>query len=242
MWNNYKLISRIAYLVSLLAIIISLFGGFYYFIKQNFVLNKIQLIGDFSHVSSADLQYIKQYCSNATLFDLNIEELSTQMQNIPWVESVMIIKQFPDTLNISISNKKPVAKINDQAFITKDGVVFKGHDESLALPHFMLDDMNLTTQALALYKDLFKFTKRYKFLIKDIYITPDGFANINFNPDLSIWLCPPYYESNIELLNKIYTKLVKVYPNINYINMCYKHAVAVKQRSFVIMKPNEEHK
>lgn len=238
MWNNPRLISRIAYLVTMGAIAILIYTGIYYFINRSFVLSQIHISGAYTHMSEQDINYITQYCANSTLFNLDIAYLTTQIKAISWVESIVIAKHFPNSLDIKVTKKVPVAKLSTHEFITASGEIFSDSVESSSvLPMFRLDSLSSSATALSLYHQLNNFTRLHKLSINTIYVSNDGIIGINFTPELSVWICSTDYTARLSLLDKIYNKLVRLKPNLNYINMCYKNAVAVKQQSFVMVKP-----
>ena len=56
---------------------------------------------------------------------LDVRALKTALLELPWVAQVLIEKQWPESLVITIHEKKPVARWNNSAFLTTLGEAFE---------------------------------------------------------------------------------------------------------------------
>ncbi len=71
---------------------------------------------------------------NATLMGLNLEQLRAKVLSDAQVSSAAIVRNFPDTLTVRISERSPVARLMAQAdgkapsmfLVSRDGVAFQG--------------------------------------------------------------------------------------------------------------------
>lgn len=57
-------------------------------------------------------------------FSQDITLVKDQIQTLPWVKEVVARKQWPDRLRIAVIDYEPIARWNDTAFLSKNGVVF----------------------------------------------------------------------------------------------------------------------
>lgn len=71
----------------------------------------------------------------ASLMDLDLQQLRTRLLQDPQVITATLTRQFPSTLEVSITERSPVALVNAQIgqqapqalLVARDGVVFAGH-------------------------------------------------------------------------------------------------------------------
>jgi cell division septal protein FtsQ len=55
-----------------------------------------------------------------------------------------------------------------------------------------------------------------------------GLTKVEFSDGLKITICGSDLNSSLALLNKYWSQLHEIEPNLLYINMCYKDAIAIR--------------
>jgi cell division protein FtsQ len=93
---------------------------------------------------------------NATLLELDLPRLQDKLMESGQVRTVMFAKQFPATLNITVTERTPVARIMGQDaagqrefLVARDGVVFhgEGYDSAMTGSLPWLDGVKLSVKA-----------------------------------------------------------------------------------------------
>jgi hypothetical protein len=68
-----------------------------------------------------------------SLFDLNMEPIEARLMRNPWIKGIVVGKQFPGTLSLTVVERNPVALLTETngrvLYLEKDGTTFE--DQSL---------------------------------------------------------------------------------------------------------------
>ncbi|WP_133130395.1 cell division protein FtsQ/DivIB [Legionella yabuuchiae] len=96
---------------------------------SRFPINTIQISATYQHISRTQLEKILSNYMGSSYFTLPTGELLHQLRALDWTEQVEIDRVWPDTMKITLIEKKPVAIWNNQ-LITAKGE-FLGNDVAL---------------------------------------------------------------------------------------------------------------
>jgi cell division protein FtsQ len=96
----------------------------------------LELNGSFQRVSAEQLRSSLTPHMDASFFTIDLRQLNRSARRIPWVSSVRIRKQWPDTVSVSIEEYRPVAHWNEGELISASGEAFAvpGADDIQGLP------------------------------------------------------------------------------------------------------------
>ncbi len=95
-----------------------------------FPINHVRIVDSATHVDPNTVKTAVLPDVESGFFRLNIKDLQTRLIELPWVDGVAVIREWPDKVTINIDEYKPVARWNKQALITADGTVFSLKGES----------------------------------------------------------------------------------------------------------------
>ena len=84
----------------------------------------LELNGEFQRVSAEQLRATLTPHIDSSFFTVNLRELDAAARRIPWVSSVHIQKNWPDTVGVSIEEYEPVAHWNTGQLISDHGQAF----------------------------------------------------------------------------------------------------------------------
>ena len=87
--------------------------------------NKLSVDRDFAVSSLRDL--ITPYLEQEKLLDVDIQTLSTEISELPWIENVAVVRDFPNVLKIIIKSKNIIA------YKALDGYYYPISDEGVLL-------------------------------------------------------------------------------------------------------------
>lgn len=226
-FDNVKFINRLTYLIFGLAIFIITTSAAIYFVQNLFKINQIIITGNTSHITNEQLSYIAQNKLRGTLFTLDIDSLQREFRRIPWVKSVTVTREFPDIIRVNVKEYEVLARFNDDSLISKDGWIFNGADDSTTLPVFTALPSQVP-QLLADYNKIEPVIGRQKKLnVTQITLKGQGIVRLIFSNSLEVVICDGDVTTSIDLLLRYWDDLYKLNPNLNYVNMCYKNAVAI---------------
>ena len=109
-----------------LLMLLVLAGGITYLTQQSSILpiKTIKLSGSFEYIDQKDVEGILQSYVGEGFFSLDIHEVQKALSDKAWTESVSIRRVWPDRLDITIIEKKPVARWDNGKLISDKAAVF----------------------------------------------------------------------------------------------------------------------
>lgn len=231
--DNVKFINRLAYLIGGLAVFILIFSLIDYGITNWFLVENVIITGEMNHIDSKGLVYLAQDKVQGNLFTLDINEIQEDFFNMPWVKHVNVMREFPNSILVGLSEYSAIARLGDEALIADDGNVFNGVDTDKQLPVFYVAEQN-TSEAIADFKSINKILNHRKVKITELALNGFGITSFTLSAEspvtqLKVVICGVQVESEVRLLDQYWDKLYSINPGLNYINMCYKNAFAINE-------------
>jgi len=162
---RYTGIVVVALLIGLLALVVVNWLGK----EETLPFKRIELLSQLQQQDAEHLQNVASKAVNGGFFSLDLEQFLQQIESLPWVESVSIRKKWPDTIQLSIRERKAVArwmpigtvtkKLDDKVvwdekwdkkqLISDKGVVFEAHLNAQQLAFFSAFDLYVGPKSLA---------------------------------------------------------------------------------------------
>ena len=145
----------------LLASSLMLFLVFWPGISNFATIENISIGNPLKYVHKNNVEQLLQDSLKRGFFELNINNVASKVDAIPWVDSAEVRKVWPDLLYIEITEQVPVAKWEEKALISESGELFspdnlKGLD---ALPKLFGREKDR--------KKIMKFYNQASLLLKD---------------------------------------------------------------------------
>ncbi|MFN7094939.1 MAG: cell division protein FtsQ/DivIB, partial [Burkholderiales bacterium] len=228
--DNVKFVNRLAYLIGGLAVFILLFSWITYIVQNWFRIERITIKGNIQHVTSEQLSYIARNRLKGTFFTLDINNLQEEFRKVPWVKTVTVEREFPDAITVNIVEYQAIGRWGDDGLLSGDGRIFSGADDSTSLPIFLatkpqvaevLQDYTLIQDSLA----------KHKLSLTQLYLSGSGITKLYLSNNLHIIVCGANFAQKWQRLMQYWDKLYQLNPNLSYINMCYKNAMAINSAS-----------
>ncbi|MBP9743220.1 MAG: FtsQ-type POTRA domain-containing protein [Burkholderiales bacterium] len=227
-FDNVKFINRLAYLVGGLAIAILGFSVVNYAINNWFVVENVVITGNIEHIDLKTLTLVAKEKIRDNLFTLDLDDIQNNFQNIPWVKHVTVMRDFPHSLLIGVDEYSAIARWGNEGLIASDGNIFNGNDVSGELPIFYVAPQNVS-EAISDFNMVNAMLAKHNVHLTELNLYGFGITKFVLSNQLNITICGSAVESQIALLNKYWDKLYELNPGLNYVNMCYKNAMAINQ-------------
>lgn len=222
-----KFINRVAYLVGAVAVFVLLFSCILYIIENKFCVEHITVTGNINRVTTDQLLGVARDDLHGTMFTLNIDELQYEFKKIPWVKSVSVSRTFPNSITVNILEYDAVAHYGvDGDFVSPSGQVFLGVINDPALPTFYGPELNVP-DLLKIYNAGAQLFTTQNVRITTLKWVGVGIVKATFSNNLNIVMCGPNFKDKLAILSKIWQQLYTINPGLNYVNMCYKNAIAM---------------
>lgn len=224
--DDTKFIERLSYLIGAFAIFIVCGSILIYILHNWFKIEHITIKGNTRHITNEQLSYIAQNRLHGTVFTLDIKSLQREFLQIPWVQSVVVNREFPDSITVNINEYDAIARWGDEGMLSLNGRIFSGADDSTTLPTFN-GHTGQIPQLINDYNELKPFLKLRNLNLLKLEVTGSGITKIFFSNNLQVVVCSLDITNRINTLNKYWDKLYQLNPDLNYVNMCYKDALAI---------------
>ncbi len=88
-------------------------------------VEEVRVIGELRFINNDDIQVIVSNGINGGYFTVDLNNLRDQLIQQPWIKDVSLRRRWPASLDVFISEQKPVAYWNSDGYINESGEVFK---------------------------------------------------------------------------------------------------------------------
>lgn len=224
--DNTKVVNRLAYLIGAFSVFIVLASIVLHVLQNWFTIDRIKIKGNTTHITHEQLAYIAKNRLRGTFFTLDINSLQREFLQIPWVQSVTVTRDFPDTITVNVNEYDAIARFGDEGLISSSGRIFSGANDSTTLPTFN-GQANQALKFLNDYTALQPLLHSKNISLLRLDITNWGTTRVFFSNELAVIICTLDITAQIDTLAKYWDQLYQINPALNYINMCYKNGVAI---------------
>jgi cell division protein FtsQ len=125
LWNDAALLNRIAALLAFAAlcalsvVVVRRVAAQPAFAIQRVVVTTPLVRADAGHVAA-----VIQQAFRGTFFTIDLPAARDALGRVPWLKSVAIRRQWPATLEVAVAEHQPLARWNESALVSTDGIVF----------------------------------------------------------------------------------------------------------------------
>jgi cell division protein FtsQ len=136
MWDNPRQLNAIALVIAFAATTMLVWGAAAWAVRQPvFAFHTVVIDGPLHRANPAHLEAVLREEVKGTFFTLRLPDARSSLQRVPWVQGVALRRQWPDRLEVAVSEHQPLARWNDAALIDTEGEVFSA-DFDGDLPQF----------------------------------------------------------------------------------------------------------
>ena len=216
----------------LLIILVSLIFGFIY-TSINQPLTSIKIEGDLKRVSTKRVDSIVSEIMNQGFLTINQSKYKDRLENIDWVKSVRINKEWPNKINILLIEDDVVGLWNqklllnssgelynlDQRIVPKELIQFSGPDDRVndVYEKFNIYNNELVTRGI---------------LIEKIELNLRGSWEITIRPSITIKLGGEDTQERFErFLTILDQSLLENFEIISYIDLRYTEGFSIKRKN-----------
>ncbi len=114
-------------------------------------MRHLSVTGEFRQVSEEQVRAAVLPHVGKGFFAVDLDRLRGKLAALPWVKHVEVRKRWPDRLEVSLSEYKPLARWGESQMLSEHGELFPAPDNlTAALPLFVAPDTR-TTDVMAFY-------------------------------------------------------------------------------------------
>jgi len=125
MWDRPRELNLLAWFLILVASSLLAWGTIAWAVRQSvFALRQVIVDGSVVHTNPAHLETVIREELKGTFFTLDLAAARASLQRVPWVKSVSLRRQWPDRLEITVTEHEPLARWNESALVDTEGEEF----------------------------------------------------------------------------------------------------------------------
>ncbi|MCL2760032.1 MAG: FtsQ-type POTRA domain-containing protein [Desulfuromonadales bacterium] len=235
---------RFVVIVSLVAVILYQAYGFIGH-RAFFKVDKINISG-LERLSKDEVQQMASVKQGDDLLKLNISKIGEQLSKNPWIANVKVQRNLPDSVSISIVERKPVAIVSMGYlyYMDSNGDVFKPLQEgdNLDFPVVtglseddFIKDPSGAKETLAGVLELLKDMRQSgsQVLMSDIseihYDKGYGYTMFTLSNGLPIRVGMDDFGNKIQRFCKIYNELQLQLSNLQYVDLDYADRIVINR-------------
>lgn len=197
-----------------------------------FPMTVIQIHGDLMGTQQAEIQERLAFVLDSGFFSVDIRECQSRLMQLPWVESVTIKRQWPNTLFVHIKEYQPLAYWGEQAVLNTFGDIIEDEMvQSIELtddfPHFYGpegSEKTLLNQYISFLTELAPLGLG----IKTLRLTPEMSWQLELDGGLLIHLGRQDLEERLGRFVMSYKSiLTNKISRIAYVDLRYTNGVAI---------------
>lgn len=240
-FDNAKFNNRLAYLINSISVLILIFSGIHYIVKNWFTVNKIVIEGNIKHITPVQLSYIAHNKLHGTFFTLDISGLKSEFLEVPWVRQVSLKRHFPHTIVVTVEEYNVLARIGNDALLAENGYVFDGADDNINLPVFYVEP-DRASLALDKYRQIESVVARHQTSVDKLWLNTPQITKFMTAGNLLVTICDDDLTSKLSVLDQYWDRLYKLNPGLKSINLCYKNALAINPIANPLISDNNKMK
>ncbi|MFC3195430.1 cell division protein FtsQ/DivIB [Marinicella sediminis] len=88
-------------------------------------VTQLEVAAEYKRITPEQLRLMVAKTPERSFFRLNAEQVKSNIESMPWVRYAHVVKQWPDTLRITLKEHQAVAIWNDNELLNQSGQVFK---------------------------------------------------------------------------------------------------------------------
>lgn len=187
--------------------------------------------GEMPYTNEADVLAAIEPLNIGNFFKVDVNQVQQQVNQLPWVYSVAVRKQWPNELKIYIVDQVPVARWNGDFYINQYGKAFQASAERVnhELPEFFGPEGSELV-ALDNFKNLNKLLAYNSLVIEELVLSERFAWQLTLSDGVQINLGREERVERIQRFMDIYPQIKtykKANEEIDYIDLRYDTGVAV---------------
>lgn len=125
LWDNAQALKRLYRWLYVCVLFCLLAAGVTWVVHSPyFPVRQIQVLQSLKHLQSTEIAKISRQYLRGNIFTVNVSAAQAELAKLPWVAKVQVKRIWPDTVQLDIKERVPVARRNTQQLVDMDGRIF----------------------------------------------------------------------------------------------------------------------
>lgn len=125
--RSARWLSRLMAVVSLASVVVMVMGVMHLVQdwQRETPIRSVRIDGQLAQLDRAGLQLALERSVRGSFFTVNLDDLVQAARRFPWVASVQVSREWPDSVRVEVVEKIAVARWGDSGLLTAQGEVFR---------------------------------------------------------------------------------------------------------------------
>ncbi|MFZ3018321.1 MAG: cell division protein FtsQ/DivIB [Gallionella sp.] len=228
MWDNAPLLRNIASALMTFSVLAVLYGAAYYTVHLPglFPLHSVRLDAPPQRVIPEDVLQKVRGEVNGNFFTVDIDSLRASLEQLPWVRSVNIRREFPDRLTVQLEEHSVLARWNGALLVNTYGEVFDAQSER-ALPAFIGQDGD-SHEIAQRYVEFGEQLEPLRLRVAQIALSPRHAWQLHLSNGMVLELGREEMEQRLARFVEVYPySLAALEGSVKYVDLRYRNGFAL---------------
>lgn len=188
----------------------------------------INVQGQTQRIDQRALQRVLASVSAKSMF-ANLHPLLQQLQSLPWVQSVDIKRQWPNTLVITMREMTPVARFNEHWVLTQEGrLLLPPSDIGLTQLPWLMGPADQADTVWQAYQAMSAVLNPLSLKIWQLHLSPRFSYDLVLNNGLILYLGTSQVMQRLQLFTRVYPQqLAQRVNQIDHVDLRYASSMAI---------------
>jgi cell division protein FtsQ len=196
-------------------------------------ITQLEVTADYDRITSEQLRLMVAKTPERSFFRLDAEQVKRNIESMPWVRYAHVVKQWPDTLKITIKEHQAVAIWNGAELLNQSGEVFKvdAVDHLKALPRIygLKEDSKVTLEMFNRYN---KLLQPVGYEINEAHVDMRGDWRLILRNGLEVLLGTEKHEARVLRLSETWDQLLSTSERLpERVDLRYSNGYVVRWRA-----------
>lgn len=201
--------------------------------SQRFPIREVKIEATYQHINQQALQELITSQVSGSFFNFSVAKIKNEVLKLAWVESVNVSRSWPDKIIISVTERTPVARWNDNELLSSEAKIFAPAVETIPqdLPVFHGPE-NQAGEALENYKQINALLEPLKLSIAQVNLDNSKNWQIILNNGIKLTLGNTSVMERAKLFATSYPNVIGNFgADVESVDLRYESGMAVKWKT-----------
>jgi cell division protein FtsQ len=229
MWDNVMLLRNIANTLLACSVIAVLAGTGYYLVNLPgvFPLRSVSLDAAPQHVAAEQVLRVLRSDARGTLVTVDIDRLRHSLEQLPWVRSVNIRREFPDRLEVQLEEHQVLARWNGNVLVNRQGEVFTADSEQI-LPSFIGPE-GTSAEVTQRYSEFSQKLDALDLQVTQLALSPRHAWQIRLSNGMVLELGREDVQQRLARFVAVYPYSLQTEDRVAYVDLRYRNGFSVRR-------------
>ena len=194
--------------------------------EQQVPVQQIVLTGDRKHIDDGQVELLIRQTQPGSFFELNVEQVHKDLEDLPWVYRASVRKRWPNSLNVYLVEQVATARWNSDLLLNQYGESFPAALETQELPALYGPGGSEQT-ALNGYRAMQSLLDGAELQIAELFLSERFAWNIKLQNGVRLNLGRVEFVDRLQRFVDLYPLLIKEPKALDYVDLRYDTGLAV---------------